>query len=220
MLYEFDHQQIQSLVITAPADPAPVTEGPTDEQLMTRIQDRDESALTILYHRHSALFRTVLGRVVNNSHDVDDLLDAAFLEVWNRAPSYDRSKGKPLGWMITIARRRAIDKVRRRQAYDRAEERLRLATDRDPEASWHEGGDDQACARERAEIFQRLMQSLPEAQRDAVKLAYYDGLSQREIAARLQVPLGTIKTRLELGVRKLRTALLAIGGAEEWSLAH
>jgi RNA polymerase sigma-70 factor (ECF subfamily) len=71
---------------------------------------------------------------------------------------------------------------------------------------------------ERAEVFKKLVAALPEAQRDAVKLAFYSGLSQREISAKLNIPLGTIKTRLELGIRKLRTALLAMGGAEEWSL--
>jgi RNA polymerase sigma-70 factor (ECF subfamily) len=211
MLYEFDHQQIQSAVLTE-------TTEVTDEQLMSRIQERDQEALTVLYHRHAALFRTVIGRVVNNSHDVDDLLDEAFIEIWNRAAAYDRSKGKPLGWMITMVRRRAIDRVRRQQAYNRAEERLRLSTETEPEAAWHESGQDQATVNERAEVFQKLVASLPEAQRDAVKLAFYSGLSQREISAKLNIPLGTIKTRLELGIRKLRTALLAMGGAEEWSL--
>jgi RNA polymerase sigma-70 factor, ECF subfamily len=213
MLYEFDQQQTQSLILAAPTEL-------TDEQLMARVQDRDEAALTFLYRRHVALFRTVVGRVINNIHDVDDVVEDAFLEVWNRASSYDRSKGKPLGWMITMARRRAIDRVRRHQAYGRAEERMRLAAEQEPEAGWHEGGRDQATANERAEVFQRLLQTLPEAQRDAVKLAFYSGLSQREIAAQLKVPLGTIKTRLELGVRKLRVALLSIGGMEEWSLAQ
>jgi RNA polymerase sigma-70 factor, ECF subfamily len=213
MLYEFDHQQTQSLLLTTLAEP-------TDEQLMARLQDRDEAALTFLYRRHVALFRTVVGRVVNNTHDVDDVVEDVFLEVWNRATSYDPSKGKPLGWMITLARRRAIDRVRRHQAYGRAEERMRLAAEQEPEAGWHEGGRDQANANERAEIFERLLKTLPEAQRHAVLLAFYSGLSQREIAAHLKVPLGTIKTRLQLGVRKLRTALLSIGGMEEWSLAQ
>jgi len=212
MLYEFDQQQTQNFTPTAPADA-------TDEQLMARIQERDEVALTKLYHRHIALFRTVAGRVVNNAHDVDDIVEGAFLEMWNRASSYDLSKGKPLGWMVTMVRRRAIDRVRRQQAYGRAEERMRLAAEQEPRAGWHEGGRDQASTNERAAIFQRLLKTLPEAQSLAVKLAYYSGLSQREIAAQLKVPLGTIKTRLELGIRKLKAALVSIGDAEEWSLA-
>ena len=121
--------------------------------------------------------------------------------------------------MVTLARRRAIDKVRRRQAYARAEERLRLETETQPEAARHRGVEDEVTAGDTAEIFQRLLATLPAAQREALHLAYYRGLSQREIAAKTGIPLGTIKTRLELAVRKIRAAIMALGGAEEWSMA-
>ena len=75
-------------------------------------------------------------------------------------------------------------------------------------------------AADRSELFQRLLGALPEAQRAALHLAYYKGLSQREIAAKTGIPLGTIKTRLELAVRKVRAAILSLGGAEEWSFSH
>jgi RNA polymerase sigma-70 factor (ECF subfamily) len=210
MLYEFDTQQI-----------AEVTQHEiTDEQLMARIQARDDTALAALYHRHTPLLRTVVSRVVHNAHDADDLLQEIFVELWNRAAHYDEAKGKALGWMVTLARRRAIDKIRRRQACSRAEERLRLETEQEPGQTRHEGVEDDVNAADRAEIFQRLLATLPEAQREALHLAYYRGLSQREIAAQTGIPLGTIKTRLELALRKIRTAILAVGGAEEWSLAH
>src|SRR5687768_16324875 len=116
MLHEFDQQQT-----------ATVTTGEvTDEQLMGLIQARDDAALATLYRRHTPLLRTVIARVVHNEHDVDDLLQEVFLELWNRADHYDEAKGKALGWIVTLARRRAIDRIRRRQAYARAEERLRL----------------------------------------------------------------------------------------------
>lgn len=210
MLYEFDTQQI-----------ADVTQHEiTDEQLMARIQARDESALAMLYRRHTPLLRTVVSRVVHNEHDADDLLQEIFVELWNRADHYDEAKGKPLGWMVTLARRRAIDKIRRRQAYSRAEERLRLETEQEPQQTRHEGVEDDVNAADRAEIFQRLLSTLPEAQREALHLAYYRGMSQREIAAQTGIPLGTIKTRLELALRKIRTGILAIGGADEWAPAH
>jgi len=210
MLYEFDTQQI-----------AEVTQQEiTDEQLMARIQTRDAAALATLHRRHTPLLRTVVSRVVHNEHDADDLLQEIFVELWNRAGHYDEAKGKALGWMVTLARRRAIDKIRRRQAYSRAEERLRLETGQEPQQTRHEGVEDDVNAADRAEIFQRLLATLPDAQREALHLAYYRGLSQREIAAQTGIPLGTIKTRLELALRKIRTAILAVGGAEEWSLAH
>ncbi len=211
MLYEFDHQQIESFVATTEV---------TDEQLMARIQAQDESALSTLYRRHTPLLRTVIARVVHNEHDVDDLLQEVFLELWNRADHYDEAKGKALGWIVTLARRRAIDRIRRRQAYARAEERLRLETEHEPQQTRHEGVEEDVNAADRAEIFQRLIATLPDAQREALDLAYFRGLSQREIAAKTGIPLGTIKTRLELAVRKIRTAILSLGGEQEWSLSH
>jgi RNA polymerase sigma-70 factor (ECF subfamily) len=210
MPYECDDQPTQNCATVAQ----------TDEQLMARIQAREESALTILCRRHTFRLRTILSRIVNNEHDVDCLLNAVFLDLWNRAGSYDRTKGVPLAWMITMARCRAIDTVRRRQCYDRATERFRLAREGVAGVVRQHSGDDYADANERAAILQRMFQSLPEAQREAVKLAYYGGFTQREIAVRIGVPLGTIKTRVELGIRKLRTALNDYGGVEEWLLAH
>ncbi len=210
MLYEFDQQQTATFT----------TSEPTDEQLMAGVQGADETALATLYKRHTPLLRTVISRVVHNDHDVDDLLQEIFIELWNRAASYDEAKGKALGWMVTLARRRAIDKVRRRQAYARAEERLRLEKEQEPLPARSHQTEDEANAADRAEIFQRLLTTLPEAQREALHLAFYCGLSQREIAAKTGIPLGTIKTRLELAVRKMRAAIMALGGAEEWSLAH
>jgi RNA polymerase sigma-70 factor (ECF subfamily) len=122
MLYEFDHQQISTLTPN-------VASGPTDEQLMTLIKAGDEAALATIYRRHRPMLRTVIARVVHIDADVDDLLQELFVEVWNRAQTYEEEKGKVLGWLITMARRRAIDRIRRRQAYARAEERLRLQTE-------------------------------------------------------------------------------------------
>jgi len=210
MLYEFDHHHVASFALSEV----------TDEQLMARIQGRDETALAAMYHRHTPILRTVISRVVHNESDVDDLLQEVFLEMWNRAQSYDETKGKVLGWLVTLARRRAIDRVRRRQAYARAEERLRLETAHEPHITRSHAVEEDVNAADRSEVFKRLLSTLPVAQREALQLAYYRGLSQREIAAKTGIPLGTIKTRLELAVRKIRTAILSLGGAEEWAPSH
>lgn len=207
MLYEFDHQQIATLAPT-------VATGPSDEQLMLLIQQGDEAALATLYRRHTAILRTVIARVVHIDADVDDLIQELFLEAWKRAQTYDETKGKVLGWLITMARRRAIDRVRRRQAYARAEERLRLQTD--PNAV-HDHVEEDATASERTAMLREALATIPDAQREALQMAFYQGLSQRQIAAKTGVPLGTIKTRLELAVRKLRVTLSSLGGAEEWA---
>ncbi len=214
MLYEFDHQQLDKVL--SPAD----TSAPSDDHLIARIQARDEAALTVLMNRHKALLRTVISRVVHTDADVDDTFQDVFIELWNRSHLFDATKGKILGWIITMARRRAIDRVRRRQAYDRAEERMRLQAEAAGLDILEHGADEDACDSDRAAALRQVLTTLPAAQREAVELAYYHGLSQREIAAKTGIPLGTIKTRLELGVRKIRTAILQLGGAEEWSLNH
>ncbi len=212
MLYEFDHQLIPTRFTAS-------TENCSDEALMQRIQDRDETALAALYRRHTPLLRTIVARVVNNDADVDDLIQEIFVEIWNRAESYQEAKGKALGWIVTLARRRAIDRVRRKQAYSRAEERLRESTVSAANAM-HPAADSEAMTGDTAEIFRRILDTLPPAQREAIQLAYYAGLSQRDIARRTGIPLGTIKTRLELAVRKLRAGILALGGEAEWHVAH
>ena len=208
MHYSFENQQLENRPISANAEPS-------DEELMARIQAREDQALTLLYRRHTALLRTVVSRILNNDCDVDDQLQEVFLEVWHQAASYDANKGKALGWIVTLARRRAIDRLRKKMAYSRAQERLCA----EPEPTSYQGADEEVAASDTAEIFTRVIATLPAAQRDALNLSFYRGLSQREIAAHTGIPLGTIKTRLELGLRKVRTAIIALGGVGEWAFA-
>ncbi|MEP6668232.1 MAG: sigma-70 family RNA polymerase sigma factor [Chthoniobacter sp.] len=210
MLYEIDTHQMAAFSIELEV---------TDEQLMARVRGGDEAALSTLIRRHQGVLRTVIARVVHNDADVDDLVQEAMIETWNRCQSYDEKKGKVLGWLVTMARRRAIDRVRRRQAYDRAEERLRLHVESSGQATDASGADEEVMTSDRAKILEQMLHTLPEAQREAIQLAFYNGLSQREISAKTGIPLGTIKTRLELAVRKLRASVLAFG-AEDWGLVR
>ena len=208
MEYSFENQ----LLVNRPIRNA---EEPSDEALMVRIKARDDQAIAILYRRHTALLRTVIGRILNNDFDVDDQLQEVFLEVWRQAEHYDAKKGKPLGWIVTLARRRTIDRLRKKQAYCRAAERFR----EEPEAAPHRGADEEASVSDTANIFRRVIATLPAAQREALNFSYYRGLSQREIAQFTGIPLGTIKTRLELALRKVRAAIVALGGTSEWAHA-
>ena len=209
MLYSFDPQTLVNR-------PTGTTSDPTDEELMARIQARDDRAIAILYRRHTPLLRTVIGHILNNDCDVDDQLQELFVEVWRQAAHYEEAKGKALGWIVTMARRRAIDKLRKKQTYFRAQERLRD----EPEPAPHHGADEEAAATDTANIFSRVLATLPTAQREALDFAFYRGFSHREIAAHTGIPLGTIKTRLELALRKVRTAIVALGGRGEWAHAH
>ena len=183
----------------------------TDEQLMAGVQKGDADALENLFDRHAPIIKSVALKVVNNDSEADDLLQEIFMEIWSRAASYAPEKGKPLGWMVTLARRRSIDRLRKRQAYSRAEDRLKLEVEQQPEAYTMDQEEDIYLADVR-EMLGRVLRSLPTAQREAVELAYYKGMSQREIAAHTGIPLGTIKTRLELGLKKITAALAGFAG--------
>ncbi len=97
---------------------------------------------------------------------------------------------------------------------------MRLETETQPTQTGHESVEEDANNADRAEIFQRIIATLPEAQQEALRLAFYHGLSQREISAKTGIPLGTIKTRLELALRKVRAAVMAMGGRADWMLVH
>ena len=192
----------------APAN-AELQDGPTDETLMSRIKARDEHALTLLYNRHRRLLASVISRVVYDEHHQEDLLSEVFVEIWNRSEHYSEDKGRALGWIITMARRRALDRVRRFQAYFRAEQRLRAHEETNPDSEVMSDGAAELEQRDMSTIVEKALGKLPPAQADAVRMAYYDGLSQRDIVARTGIPLGTIKTRIELGMRKLKAAVQA-----------
>jgi len=206
MLHSFD----QSYGKTA----APPASGePTDEQLMEGIQQGDEMALAALHRRHRALLRTIISRMIYDDHEVDDLVQDCLVDVWRHAANYSAAKGHVIGWLVTLARRRTIDRIRRKTAYARAQNRFR--DEISPEFEGHTGADEVAGASDRAEAVSRLIARLPEAQQQAVHLAFYRGMSQRQIAAHTGIPLGTIKTRLELALRKLRSSVLAFGELHE-----
>src|SRR5437762_1408744 len=95
----------------------------TDLELMHAIQKRDPEALSQLYDRYNGILKALILRVIHNEAEADDLLQEIFMEIWNQSKNFSAQKGKPLGWMVTLARRRAIDGLRKKQAYARAEER-------------------------------------------------------------------------------------------------
>ena len=198
-----------------PVERAPLPTGePTDEQLMERIQQGDEDALAALHRRHEGLLRAVVSRMIFDTHDVDELVQECLLEVWRHAANYEVGKGRALGWIVTLVRRRSIDRIRRKMAYGRAQERFRDEVACDGDASYARA-DEEVAENDRAEAISRLLAKLPEAQQQAVQLAFYRGMTQRQIAAHTGIPLGTIKTRLELAMRKLRSSVLAFGELHE-----
>jgi RNA polymerase sigma-70 factor (ECF subfamily) len=179
----------------------------SDLDLMRSIQAGDSEALSQLYDRYSGILKALILRVIHNEAEADDLLQEIFMEIWNHAKNFSSQKGKPLGWMVTLARRRAIDGLRKKQAYARAGERLQAETEQQPEAWVHNATAEEIDFADTRVLVRQVISSLPPAQQQAIELAFFRGMSQREIAADTNTPLGTVKTRLELGLKKIYDGL-------------
>jgi RNA polymerase sigma-70 factor (ECF subfamily) len=192
------------VVTTAPPLPPGA---PTDLELMTAIQAEDPEALSVLYDRYNGILKALILRVIHNDAEADDLLQEIFMEIWNQAKNFSAQKGKPLGWMVTLARRRAIDGLRKKQAYARAEERLQNETEQQPDAWVQNVTEAEINLGDTRQLIRQVIDSLPPPQQQAVELAFFRGMSQREIAANTNTPLGTVKTRLELGLKKIYDGL-------------
>ena len=180
----------------------------SDEALMEAITDHRPEALNEFYSRHGGRLKSVIGNVVHEEGDADDVLQDILLQIWHEADHYSPKAGKLLGWVVTLARRRAIDRLRRKQAYCRAKERYQAHLNEQPAAApeTHSFGDDISRSDLRHFLYRRL-NVLPRHQREALELAFFAGMSHREIAAVTRAPLGTVKTRLELGLQKLTQSL-------------
>ena len=187
--------------------PEPEPGAPSDLELMQGIQAEDPDALSQLYDRYSGILKALILRVLHNEAEADDLLQEIFMEIWNQAKNFSAQKGKPLGWMVTLARRRAIDALRKKQAYARAEERLQNETEQQPDAWAHNATAEEIAFADTRILVRRVINKLPPAQQQAIALAFFQGMSQREIASRTNTPLGTVKTRLELGLKKIYDGL-------------
>jgi len=196
-------------MMTPTINPLQVCDGPSDETLMQGIAQSEQSAIGSLFHRHGKTLKKVIYQVLQDEAEAEDVLQESILQVWREGKSYSAALGRPLGWLVTIARRRAIDRVRRRAAYCRAKDRFEVYVETEPR-SWL-----QSCTWEdtsRADIrhfLEREINRLPDFQREALRLSFFNGLSHREIAAHTGTPLGTVKTRLELGLRKLSSSVRA-----------
>jgi RNA polymerase sigma-70 factor (ECF subfamily) len=178
----------------------------TDEALMKAVSRRRQEALEELFDRHGKRLRATIDCVVHEEAEADDVLQEIFIQIWDEAGRYSPKAGKPLGWMVTIARRRAIDRLRRRQAYsrvrDRYQERVVEQTPNSPGVA-----NDVFVRNDLRHFLNQCMRVLPQLQREALELAFFKGLSHREIAEETNAPLGTVKTRLELGLQKLTHTL-------------
>jgi RNA polymerase sigma-70 factor, ECF subfamily len=190
---------------TRPTDDAVALE---DQALLAKIVNGDSSALDTLYDRYARVVYGLALRIVGESELAEDVVQETFWRVWRRARTFQTDRGKVAAWIFGIAHNLSVDELRRQRS------RPRPIYDTDETPVLRDREDHRmdvvanALENDRRRLIGAALQQIAADQREAIELAYFSGLSQSEIAERLQSPIGTIKTRIRLGLRKLRDLLL------------
>src|SRR5262245_20756227 len=185
--------------------PAPEREWP---DLIAKTARGDQEAFSRLYDQSSPHIYGLILRVVNQPQIAEEVTMDVYVQVWKQAQTYNLNRGTPMGWLVTLARSRAIDRLRsgrleRTHVTSIGEIGGLVSAEAHPE--------DQSSGRQRAEIVRTALPTLSDEQRESLMLAYFGGYSQSEISAQLGIPLGTVKTRIRMGMIRLRDALAPHG---------
>jgi RNA polymerase sigma-70 factor (ECF subfamily) len=188
-------------------EPNPALASATDIDLIERVSGGDAKALEVLYDRYSRVVYSFALRIVGDPQLAEELLQEVFFRAWQQGKAFKAARGSFITWLLSITHNMAIDEVRKRRR------RPQRADNEEPEAVLAAVADEGQDVEEEVWLLSLrstiadALRELPRAQREAIELAYFQGLTQREIAERLGEPLGTIKTRMRLGIQKLREQL-------------
>ena len=169
--------------------------------LLQLITKQDEKSLEMLYDRYGRLIYSLALRIVGTTSDAEEITQEVFLKLWKKAGSYDSSKGSPFSWVVAIARRHAIDRTRSKNFKGKQNETTLDAVNN---MTANTDVTDTVIMTEEARTMRNAVKRLPTQDRVIVELAYFEGLTHSQIAAKLKQPLGTVKTRLRHGIMELR----------------
>lgn len=192
-------QEVSSMVLTKP--------NPTDEELISAICKDEEFAIEILYERYHRYAYSLAHRILHNPVASEDIVQDAFLSIWRKASSYQVQNGSVQSWVQAIVRHRAIDKIRAAAHRDNQWTPLQADNEQDPPSEQPDVWE-QAWQSEQHRIIREVLDQIPTEQRMVIELAYFGGFTHAEIAEQCQIPLGTVKGRMRLGLQKIK-ALLA-----------
>lgn len=172
-----------------------------DEDLLARVEDGDPDAFEVIYDRHSRVAFSLAYRLLGDRHSAEDLVQDAFLSAWRNAHAYSPARGSVRTWLLSILHNRGIDRLRTSSAMNRRQEALeQMELQRPPAPDAAAEGVERAMA----DTVRRELGTLPQDQVEVLTLAYYGGFTHQEISEVLQVPLGTVKSRMRLGLDRLR----------------
>ena len=186
---------------------AVASDEPTDETLMAQVGEGDQSALTALYDRYAGRIYGMALQKLRDPTSAEDATHDVFVTVWQKAASFQQGRGKLSSWLLTVAHNQIIDTLRRR----RKSMDIQEAANHDPSYSPISRDQDPQTLVADAEAGRAVrwaLRALPEDQRQVIVLSYYSGYSQTQIAKKLHIPLGTVKSRIRLAMARLKTDLL------------
>jgi RNA polymerase sigma-70 factor (ECF subfamily) len=181
----------------------PAAERLDDFQLLRAAARGEDTSLVELHRRYAGVLLATAFRILNNARDAEEVVQEAFVQMWEKAGVYDERRGKPLTWAMTLTRNKAIDRLRRVQRRNRLHEQVQEEAQIWDRIAEHNSADD-AVSHETHAIVRSAVIQLSDAQRRAIELAFFGGLTQHEIAEQLAEPLGTVKARIRRGMMKLR----------------
>jgi RNA polymerase sigma-70 factor (ECF subfamily) len=171
--------------------------------LIQRISNQDEAALALLYDRYRTILFGLLMRILNNRTEAEDVLQDVFVQVWQQAQSFNAERGKAFTWLVTITRCRAIDRLRYLKTRTVTIEKVKTNSPLYTDSKFEQN----LFLRGRQKQVRTALSQLPENQSSLLLMAYFEGYSQQEIADQTKIPLGTVKTRMRVGMTKLRETL-------------
>ncbi len=178
-----------------------------DLRLLGRVKDGDQSAFAELYDRYSVLVFSLVVRILKETAEAEDVLQEIFLTIWNKASLFSEEKGSVYTWIVTIARRKAIDRLRSKDLVNRGVTLPEEHAATLPDAAYMSNPLNAAISSEYESMMRSALATLSDEQRSVIELSYYEGYTQEQISQRLNVPLGTVKTRMRQGLIKLRENL-------------
>ena len=177
-----------------------------DEELMHMVQKGDSDAFEVIYDRHGGAAHSLAYRMVGNAAVAEDVTQEAFMSVWRSSARFQRERGSVRSWVLGIVHHRTIDMLRRNSVHDR---RRATSEGLEEHSDNAEATEAQVVRRDEARTVRAVLDELPDRQAQVIQLAYFGGFTHTEIADMLEMPIGTVKGRMRLGLEKMRAQLLA-----------